>query len=410
MKRALPENKGRIYLDYAATTPVDHAVARAMRPYFGTRFGNAGSVHSFGQEAIAALDAARERIATALGADFREVIFTGSATEANNVVLRGVVKRFRELFPERTPELVVSSIEHESVLETCRDLERDGVAVRSVPVTREGVLDMRALKAALGPGTVLVSVMHANNEIGTVQPVREIADLVRTARGVSAFPLFHTDAVQAFQYLPCDPQATGADLITISAHKLYGPKGIGVLYARRELGAKRGTGTLTITSESALQPIITGGGQEFGLRSGTENVPLIVGAAEAIIRAAALRAREARRVGELRDVFWKKIRAAWPGAQLNGSIANRLPNNLNVWFPGRRAEELLIHLDRRGIAVSSGAACSARSLTPSYVIQALGFSRERARESVRFTLGRQTTTMELDKTARVLDEIKKKKH
>ncbi len=403
----------RIYLDYAATTPVDPAVLSAMRPYFGVHFGNAGSVHSFGQIASAALDRSRERIAAVLGAEFREVIFTGSATEANNLVLRGAVKRFRELFPERTPELVVSSIEHESVLETCRDLERDGARVRYVPVTREGVVDMRALKAALGPGTVLVSVMYANNEIGTVQPVAEIAERVRAMRGERAYPLFHTDAVQAFQYLPSDARALGADFMTISAHKIYGPKGIGVLYARQvydsRLSRAGGVTKINVKRVPHVSPQITGGGQEFGLRSGTENVPLVVGAAEAVARAVAGREREAARVRVLRDGFWKKLRAAWPGVRLNGGVASRLPNNLNVWFPGRRAEELLIHLDRRGIAVSSGAACSARSLEPSYVIQALGFSRERARESVRFTLGRQTTTMELDKTAKVLNEIKKAK-
>lgn len=400
----------RIYLDYAATTPVDPAVERAMQPYFGAQFGNPGSVHSFGQEAIAALDRSRERVAAALGAEFREVIFTGSATEANNLVLRGAVKRFRELFPERTPELVVSSIEHESVLETCRDLERDGVTVRYVPVTREGVVDMRALKAALGPGTVLVSVMYANNEIGTVQPVAEIAERVRAARGERAYPLFHTDAVQAFQYFPSDARALGVDFMTISAHKIYGPKGAGVLYARQvydsRLSRAGGVTKINVKRVPHVSPQITGGGQEFGFRSGTENVPLVVGAAEAVVRAGAVREKEAKRVLALRDYFWKKLRAIWPDAELNGGAKNRLPNNLNIWFPGRRADELLIQLDRRGIAVSAGAACAARSQGPSSVIHALGFLPERARESLRFTLGRQTNKMELEKTVKVLKEIR----
>lgn len=399
-----------IYLDYAATTPVDPAVLAAMRPYFGVRFGNPGSVHSAGQIASAALDKSRARVAEVLGADFRDIIFTASATEANNLALRGVVKGFRVQGSGYRPRIIVSSIEHESVLETAKDLEREGVEVVYIPVSREGFIDLKKLKTALNERTVLVSVMYASNEVGTVQPVAEIAEIVKVVKAFSVerlasskkenalnanrytpYPFFHTDAVQAFQYLPCDAQATGADLVTLSAHKLYGPKGVGVLYV----------------GGHTLEPILTGGGQEFGYRSGTENVPLVVGAAEAIVRAAALREREAKRVLLLRDRFWKQIQSAWPGTKLNGGTKNRLPNNLNVWFPGRRAEDLLIWLDRRGIAVSSGTACSARSLKPSYVVQALGFSKERARESLRFTLGRQTAAIELARTANALKELKK---
>ncbi|MDP3947951.1 MAG: cysteine desulfurase family protein [bacterium] len=447
--------QNRIYLDYAATTPVDPAVERAMRPYFGVRFGNAGSVHSFGQEAIAALDVSRERIAKALGAEFREIVFTGSATEANNLVLRGVVKGIRNYelgIKDDTkqkksiihnsnfiiPRIIVSAIEHESVLETAKDLEQNGVEVVYVPVSEEGFIDLGKLKAALNDRTILISVMYANNEVGTIQPLAEISDIIRNfrARNVvdvenvvinqraevgdrttatirttrTPYPLFHTDAAQAFQYLPVGVRTLGVDFMTISAHKIYGPKGVGVLYVRNYESGIMNQGSkkaIIRNSKFIIRSVITGGGQEFGLRSGTENVPFVVGAAEAIVRAAAAREKEATRVRVLRDYFWKKLRAAWPGVRLNGGTKKRLPNNLNVWFSGRRAEELLIHLDRRGIAVSSGAACSARAQGPSYVIQALGFSLERARESIRFTLGRQTTKMELDKTVKVIKEIKK---
>jgi cysteine desulfurase len=398
-------------LDYAATTPVDPEVFAGMKPYFSVKFGNPSSLHSFGQEAIAAVDKSRERIANILGANFRDIIFTASATEANNMAIRGVVKQFKLLFPDRRPEVVISTIEHESIFDTCRDLERDGVVVRYIPVDRDGIIDMKTLKKSVHSETTLVSVMYANNEIGSIQPVKEIANIVRQVRGSNFFPLFHTDAVQAFQYLLCDAETIGADLMTLSAHKLYGPKGIGVLYLKQiydsRLDKKDGASKITVRNATPLLPIVTGGGQEFGYRSGTENVPLIVGAALAVEKANAMREHESRRVGELRDFFLKMLRKIWRDARLNGSETRRLPNNLNVWFPGWRAEDLLIQLDRHGIAASSGAACSMRSLKPSRVIQALGFSEKRAKESIRFTLGRQTTKMEVVKTLKVLREIKK---
>ncbi|KKU15053.1 hypothetical protein A3A20_02885 [Candidatus Wolfebacteria bacterium RIFCSPLOWO2_01_FULL_45_19] len=364
----------KIYLDYAATTPVDSEVKKTMLPYFSEKFGNAGSLHSFGQEATAAIDGAREKIAKAIGAQFREIIFTGSATEANNLALRGVLKAKSLKVKAR---IIVSAIEHESVLETAKDLEREGAEVIYLPVNREGLVDVGKLKESLNERTILVSVMYVNNEIGTVQPVREISKLILEFRKHSTFPLFHTDAAQALQYLDCDINNLGVDLMTLSAHKIYGPKGIGVLYAK----------------SLKLKAIITGGGQEFGFRSGTENTPLIVGFGKAVELAARDRKRAAKKITELRDYFWKELKKIEPKIEVNGRIA---PHILNIYFPYRGSQDFLARLDLSGISASSGSACFARSLVPSYVIQALGYSRERAEHSVRFSFGKYIGKKDID--------------
>ena len=383
----------KIYLDYAATTPVDSAVLAAMKPYFEKRFGNAGSLHSFGQEAMAALDDSREKIAKAIGADFREIIFTGSATEASNLALRGAVMASGV----KNSKIIISTIEHKSILETCRDLESEGAEVIYLPASREGIIDLKKLKATLDERTILVSVMYANNEIGTIEPISKISEIIKNFRDElkTIYPLFHTDAVQAFQYLDCDVQKLGVDLMTLSAHKIYGQKGIGALYVR-ELKTKN----------SKLKAILTGGGQEFGLRSGTENMPLIVGFAKAIELAGKAREKESKRVSELRNYFWKQIKKIYPEAQLNGPTISvnqlnqyksaRLPNNLNIYFPKLRAEDLLVKFDLAGVAVSAGSACSARGTEPSHVLKACGFPLERIKSSLRITLGRPTTKAEID--------------
>lgn len=383
----------KIYLDYAATTPVDPEVLRAMQPYFGKKFGNPGSLHSFGQEAIKAVDESREKIAKAIGADFREVIFTGSATEANNLALRGAVKFFGN--PRAGARIIASAIEHESVLETAKDLERDGVEVVYIPVDKEGFVDLKKIENALNERTVLVSVMYANNEVGTVQPIAEIAKIVKA----KSRSLFHTDAVQAFQYLNCNVNDLGADLMTLSAHKIYGPKGIGILYVRNpKPGAYN------------LKPIIAGGGQEFGLRSGTENAPYIAGFAEAVRIAEENRQKEKERVAELRDYFWAEFKKICPKAELNGPAADlsydkRLPNNLNVYIPDVESQFFLTELDLAGVAASSGSACSARSLTPSYVIEALGCAKERAKRSVRFSFGKHINRDDIDEAIKRIKNI-----
>jgi cysteine desulfurase len=376
----------RIYLDYAASTPVDPEVLRAMEPYFMGKFGNPGSLHFFGQEAIAAVDRSRESIARSIGADFRQFIFTGSATEANNLALRGAIKKFYEVKKAEArnivPRIIVSTIEHESVLETAKELQGEGVEVVYAPVDARGVVDEKFIKENLTADTVLVSVMYANNEIGTIQPVSAVAKAVKDFRGMGMFPLFHTDAAQAFQFLDCDIRALGADLMTVSAHKIYGPKGIGGLY---------------IKGMKAVRPVTFGGGQEFGLRSGTENVPAIVGFAKAAEIAVAAREKESKRIGGLTEELWQGIKKVTPDAEINGVVDSneRLPNILNIYFPRRAAQDLLTKFDLAGLAVSSGSACHSRALEASYVIAALGYNIERAKASIRFSLGRLTTKAEI---------------
>lgn len=389
----------RIYLDYASTTPVDPRVLSAMRPYFSERFGNPGSLHSYGQEAQAALDAARESVAAQLGADFREIIFTGSATEANNLALRGALKAFSFKLPgvsenqklkansyKLKPRIIVSAVEHESVLATARDLEREGAELKVLPVDKNGRVDLKNLRAALNKETFLVSVMYANNEVGTIQPISEIAEIISDFKGsistthhlpLTTYPLFHTDAAQAFQFLDCSPAALGVDLLTLSAHKIYGPKGAGAMY---------------IKSGVPLGPVLTGGGQEYGLRSGTENVPLVAGLAKAVSLAASLRSKESPRLAKLQKELWQNVKRAAPSARLNGPPLgkDRLPNNLNVYLPGLAADKILTALDLLGVAASAGSACASRATTPSHVLLAMGLGEKRARQSIRFSLGRPT--------------------
>ncbi len=389
--------KHRLYFDYAASTPVAPEVEAVMRPYFLAKFGNAGSLHSFGQEAIAAVDRARETAASAIGAGFREIIFTGSATEANNLALRGAVKKFKKDFPKiKEPEIIVSAIEHESVLETARSLAGEGIKIIEIPVSGKGIIDLKELEKALGEKTILVSVMHANNEIGTIQPIAEISKIISAFRNKNSkrYPLFHTDAVQAFQFLDCDVRNINADMMTLSAHKIYGPKGIGILYAKNPDG-----------KNFPFEPVITGGGQEFGMRSGTENVPLIAGAAEAVSLAAKKRNAEAKRISSLRDNLWKGIKKIYPKAQRNGDVKNTLPNFLNVYFPDYEAADLLTAFDLAGMSVSAGSACSARSSEPSYVIEALGAKGKQSSRSIRITLGRPTSKGDIDTALKIIGKL-----
>ncbi len=417
-----------IYLDYAASAPVASEVLRAMGPYFAEKFGNPGSLHSFGQEAIAAIDASREGIAKAIGADFREIIFTGSATEANNLALRGVLKEYRirnlefrgaekgkkeveSLNPQSyilNPRIIVSSIEHESILETARDLEHDGVEVIYLPVERGGIVNLEKLKSALNERTILVSIMYANNEIGTIEPISEIAKLVQEFRiqnlefrksqnpksyilSPISYPLFHADAAQAFQFLDCNAQNLGMDLMTLSAHKTYGPKGIGALYVRD--GTKLGS-------------VTTGGSQEFGLRSGTENVPLIVGFAKAMELVMNVREQEAKRIAGFRDHFFAELTKIYPKAKSNGpeKDSERLPNILNIYFPDYESQDLLTKFDLAGLAVSAGSACRSRAVESSYVIEALGYSKDRAKRSIRFSFGRPTTEKDVERALGVIKQ------
>jgi cysteine desulfurase len=372
----------RIYLDYAATTPLRPEVQAAMAPYLSVEgFGNPSSLHAEGQQAKRALDAARDRVADSLGCAFAEVTFTSGGTESNNAALVGVMLANRE----RGNHLVTTQIEHEAVGKTAHFLETLGFEVTFVPVDEWGRVSPDSVAEALTDRTVLVSVMHANNEVGTIQPIREIREIVH-ARGA----FLHTDAVQTFGQLPVSIGDLGVDLLTVSAHKIYGPNGAGALYARAGL---------------AIEPLLHGGGQERERRSGTENVPAMVGFGEAVRLLVPERAAEAKRLSALRDGFLADLRHSVPDLVLNGHPTERLPNNLNVSFPGLEAETLLLALDRAGVSASSGSACTSGSIEPSHVLQAMGLSPDRVRSAVRLTLGCGTEAETLREAAGRIVEI-----
>jgi cysteine desulfurase len=409
IKSSITNGMKSVYLDYAATTPVDPRVAEVMQPYLSQEFGNPGSLHQFGQRASAAVFKARQTIAASIFADYSEIVFTGSATEANNLVFGGVMRRFvRDRIKQKAkhvmPRFIISAIEHESILETAKDLQRDGADVVIIPVLKDGIIDLKKLKAALNAQTALVSVMYANNEIGTVQPIAEISKIIREFRGNNQWPLLHTDAVQAFQYLDCNVNLLGVDMLTLSAHKIYGPKGIGALYVKNHgLGSRK---PVKDHDKYLLDAIITGGGQEMKLRSGTENVPYIVGFAKAVELASKERVTQARQVARLRDYALACLRRIYKNLKVNGSMKNRLPNNLNVYVPDMLAEKMIVSLDLQGIAISSGSACVARSLDPSHVLLALGFNKERAKNSLRITLGRPSSKQDVDALVAALKKVK----
>lgn len=369
----------RIYLDHAATTAVDPAVAEAMRPYFTERFGNPSSIHAFGQEALRAVETARGRVAALLNADPGEIVFTSGGTESDNAALVGIL--LASGAGEKGGHLVTTAIEHHAVLACAEALAERGVRLAVIQPDADGLIAPDAVRraAAAGGRAALVSVMHANNEIGTIQPVAEIA-----AAAAEAGALFHTDAVQTAGHIPIDVRAWGVDLLSLSAHKLYGPKGAGALFIRK--------GT-------PFEPFLIGGGQEGGRRSSTHNVPGIVGLGMAAEIAASVMAAENERIRGLRDRLWNAIRGRLDGARLNGHATLRLPNNLNCSFDGIEGESLVMSLDLDGIAASTGSACSSRSSGPSHVLTAIGLSADAARGSLRLTLGRGTTAAECDRAA-----------
>ncbi len=368
------------YMDHAATTPVDPRVLEAMRPYFVERFGNAGSVHQLGQEARGAVDEARAAVAALIGAQPREIVFTSGATEADNAAILGIA-----LAPGvRESHVITAATEHHAVLEPCRSLAARGVPVTVLPVDGHGVVDPDAVRGAIRPETVLISIMHGNNETGTVGPVAEVAAIAR-ARGV----LMHTDATQSAGIVSLDVTTLGVDLLSLSAHKRYGPKGIGALYVRAGV---------------PVEPILRGGSQERGRRGGTENVPAIAGFGAAVRIAQAEMDEEAARLTTLRDRLAGGL-AAMPGARINGHPTHRLPGIVNVSFADADSESLLLALDLEGIAASSGSACTSGSLEPSHVIAAMGLPAAYAAGTLRFSIGRWTTAGDVDVVLDVLPRI-----
>ncbi|MDN7776382.1 IscS subfamily cysteine desulfurase [Burkholderia orbicola] len=373
-----------IYMDYSATTPVDPRVVDKMVPFLHEQFGNPASrSHSYGWDAEQAVEEARAHVAALLGADPREIVWTSGATEGNNLAIKGAA----HFYQGQGKHLVTVKTEHKAVLDTCRELERQGFDVTYLDVREDGLLDLDALQQALRADTILVSVMLANNETGVIQPVAEIGALCR-ARGI----VFHCDAVQAAGKIPVDVNALNVDLLTVTAHKVYGPKGIGALYVRRKPRVR-------------LEAQMHGGGHERGMRSGTLPTHQIVGMGEAFRLAKEEMAEESRRVGALRDRLLAGL-STLDEVYVNGDLARRIPHNLNVSFNFVEGESLIMGI--KGVAVSSGSACTSASLEPSYVLRALGRSDELAHSSIRFTLGRFTTEAEVDSViAQVRDTVGK---
>ncbi|MXZ34251.1 MAG: cysteine desulfurase [Acidobacteria bacterium] len=366
----------RIYLDNNATTRVAQEVLEAMLPCYGEVFGNPSSVHGYGQEAKEVLDLAREQVAALLNSEPNEIVFTGGGTESDNLAIRGVM----EAAPGTARHLVTSQIEHHAVIHTCQNLEKRGVEVTYLPVGGDGVVDPEQVARAVREDTRLISIMVANNETGTLQPVRRIGEIARE-RGV----VFHSDAVQAAGKIPLDTAELGVDLLTISAHKFHGPKGVGALFVRK--------GT-------RLRPLFYGGGHERNRRAGTENVPQIVGLGRAAELAGKSMDRDGEQIRELRDWFEQEVQHRIPEVSVNGRADSRLCNTSNLRFAGAEAEGLIINLDLAGVACSTGSACSSGAIEPSHVLTAMGLSPAEAFECLRFSLSRDTSREDL---ARVLD-------
>lgn len=390
--------KTRIYLDNAAATPVDRRVFSAMKPYFREIFANPGSLHTQAVVAEQAVNAARKMVAHILGARSEEIIFVGGGTESNNLAIVGAIRAFKKNNSEIIPHVIISAIEHKAVLATVQALRNNNeIELSIIPVNAEGIIDLTILKKELKTNTVLVSVMYANNEIGTVQPIREIAKIIRHYRKHTTnnmYPLLHSDAIQAFQYCDSNVLRLGVDLLSVSAAKIYGPKSIAVLYKR--------AGVL-------LEPIINGGGQEQGLRSGTENVPLIVGCAKAMQIADNLRAAESNRLQILQNYFIDELKKYFPETIVNGSLEDRLPNNINITFPKISGEHMVIELDAFGIAVSAQSACTTDD-DSSYVLQAINEQRNTEEGGVRFSLGRSTKRSDIKNIIKALKIIVERIH
>jgi cysteine desulfurase len=372
----------RVYLDFNATTPVEPAVLDAMLPYFSAEFGNAASIHTPGQRARAAVETAREQVAALIGAHAQEIVFTSGGTESDNHAIFGVVAQpilavhSSVFLSGRTPHIITTAIEHEAVLNACQALEKEGVAVTYLHVDRDGRIDLEELRQSVRRETTLITIMHANNELGTVQPLEEIG---RIAKEQDIY--FHTDAVQSAGKVAIDVNDLQVDLLSLSGHKFYAPKGIGALYIR---------------SGTRLRQLLYGGHHQRGFRPGTENVAGIVGLGKAAEIARKSLAEDARHISALRDKLEHGLLTRVPQSRVNGGAAPRTPNTTNLGFPGIEGEALLIALDLKGLACSTGAACSSGAVEPSHVLTAIGLPPEEARASLRFSLGRHTTSADID--------------
>jgi len=393
----------RVYLDYAATAPADERVIKAMEPYFRRFFGNPSSLHYFGQQARGAMETAREKIAHLIGAQPEEIVFTGGGTEADDFALKGVACAAKL----SGNHFITTKIEHSAILNSAKFLtkqaclpclpagrpDRQGFVVTYLSPQKDGLIKPENLRAALTDKTILISIMHANNEVGTIEPIKKLAEVIKKFRGAKKFPLFHIDAVQTVGHIPVDVNELGVDLLSISAHKLYGPKGVGALYVRKGI---------------TLEPFIHGGEQERGRRGSTENVAGIVGFGKACELAEQEMDAERIRLAKLRDYFIKEVMSKIERVTLNGHATKRLPNNINLSFESIEGESMMLSLDLAGIACSTGSACSSNTLEPSHVMLALGVNPEMAHSSLRFTLGKETTKQDLDYTVNQLVKIIKR--
>jgi len=374
------EKQSRIYLDHHATTPVDERVLQEMLPYFTEVYGNAASIdHEFGNEAKRAVERAREQIAKAINAQPEEIIFTSGATESDNIALFGVAEKYAR----KGKHIITCTTEHKAVLDCCKRLEQQGFEITYLPVNHYGSIDLKMLEAAVRPDTILISIMAANNEIGTIAPLKEIGRIAKN-KGI----LFHTDAAQAVGHIPIDVQDMHIDILSISGHKIYGPKGIGALYRRRS------------NPRAQLAPVIYGGGHEKGLRSGTLNVPGIVGLGKAVELAVKEMKVQTKRYQEMIAIIYKELLSVAPEIQLNGHPSERLPHNLNVSIPGLESKALIVQL--KDIAISAGSACTTTSVEPSHVILALGSGEARAHSAIRISVGRFNTPDQVKKAAKTL--------
>jgi cysteine desulfurase len=375
-------NTRSVYLDHSATTPVDPRVVDAMLPYFTEKFGNASSLHRWGQAALTALDESRRTVAEILNADSKEIIFTSGGSESDNLALRGVALALRA----RGNHIITTPIEHHAVLNTAAQLEKEfGFEVTRVPVNRRGIVNPDDIARAITPRTVLISVMYANNEVGTIEPLREIAQIARTKKIV-----FHTDAVQAGGYLPLDVQKLGVDLMSLGSHKFHGPKGVGVLYVR---------------AGTPLLPTQTGGSHERNRRAGTENIPYSVGFASALKIAQSEREQTNARLTALREKLAEGILERVAGAELTGDPKNRLPGHGSFVIPGAIGDEMVLGLDLAGIAASTGSACTAGSIEPSHVLAAMGYAPDLARGALRLTLGRENTDADVEYAVNAVADV-----
>lgn len=374
-------NMKRIYLDHAATTYMDPKVRESMKPYWEENFGNPSSIYEEGREAKRAISNARLKVAEVLNARPDEIIFTSGGTESDNIAILGLARSYKN----KGNHIITSKIEHHAVLDSCKKLEKEGFEISYIDVDKDGILDLKQFKSALKYETILVSIMYANNEIGSIQPIKEIAKIIRNHKAI-----LHTDAVQAPSYLDLNVLKLGVDLMTLNGSKIYGPKGVGLLYKKR--GSK-------------IEPLVYGGGQEAGLRSGTENVAGIVGFAKAIELAQKDKEKESERLIKLRDYFIEEILKTLPKSQLNGSQKDRLPNNVNISIMGIEGEAMVLYLDAKGVACSTGSACTSDILEPSHVIKAIKTPDDYAHGSLRFTMGKKTTKADIDYLLKVLPEV-----